>query len=321
MRGPSRIVDGGALAAVPNTMTFTDPNKIIGTHSETFLRFETPCGTGLMTHPSVVDSVDGFGGFRYWMTGTPYDGVDDSIENPCVYASVDGTTWQIPPGASNPVAPRPPRPAYNSDAHLILDDDVLHLWYRRTDDGFDTILHSHSIDGRTWAEFTSAARVPQNRERMLSPTILRSKETWLLYTVKFIRSRNLKVVQRRESKSPHGPWGQPTDCTVDLPDGRLPWHVDVQRVDSEFWMIVADSTSNRGGDLYFAVYRDGLDFSTSSSPMLPRHSRLGSGLYRSSMVSLQPDDPRRSAGVLADVWYSIVDGRRWGIARGTLLHK
>src|SRR5699024_474863 len=181
MRGPSRIVDGGALAAVPNTMTFTDPNKIIGTHSETFLSFETPCGTGLMTHPSVVDSIDGFGGFRYWMTGTPYDGVDDSIENPCVYASVDGTTWQIPPGASNPVAPRPPRPAYNSDAHLILDDDVLHLWYRRTDDGFDTILHSHSIDGRTWAEFTSAARVPQNRERMLSPTILRSKETWLLY--------------------------------------------------------------------------------------------------------------------------------------------
>lgn len=296
-----------------------DPDRFDGAHSDSLLRFGTPCGTGLMTHPSVIESADEFGGFRYWLAGTPYDGHDDTIENPCVYASSDGTSWRVPPGASNPVAPPPPRPAYNSDAHLALDGDVLHLWYRRTDDGFDTILHSHSTDGRSWAAFDVAVRIPQHRERMLSPTVIRSGDTWYLYTVRFVREQDSKIVQRRESASPHGPWGLATDCTLDLPDGRLPWHLDIQRSGSEYWMIVTDSTSNRGGDLFFANSGDGLAFTAAQRPLLPRHSRLGSGLYRSSMVPLRPDDPRRAAGVCADVWYSIVDGRKWGVARGVLL--
>ena len=294
------------------------PDRCVGTHDGQLLKFLTPCGTGLMTHPSVVFIPQGISGYSYWMAGTPYDGVDDSIENPCIYASHDGATWEIPAGATNPVAPKPPGRAHNSDAHLAFDGAALHLWYRRTNDGYDTILHATSSDGSQWSEFDHALRLPQHQERILSPTVCRSGTQWVMYTVKFVRHGNRKVVQRRESGNPCGPWGAPTNCDINLPDGRLPWHIDVCHAGSQFWMVIADSTSNEGGDLFFATSQDGLSFDVAREPLLSRHSSVGNGLYRSALVARPSIERGGSEIVIADAWYSVVDGRRWGVCRGEI---
>lgn len=316
LKGKSEVKrrDTGAKSTLVAT-----PGSCVGRHDDQLLRFHTPCGTGLMTHPSVVFIPQEFSGYPYWMAGTPYDGVDDSIENPCIFASHDGTNWEIPPGATNPVAPTPPGKAHNSDAHLAFDGTALHLWYRRTNDGYDTILHAISSDGTQWSTFDYALRLPQHRERILSPTICRSSTRWFMYTVKFIRQGNHKIVQRREADDPSGPWGPPTSCDITLPDGRLPWHIDVCHVGSEYWMVIADSISNKGGDLFFATSKDGLSFDVAQEPLLSRHSAVGSGLYRSALVARPAIDKAGHESVIADAWYSVVDGRRWGVCRGEII--
>lgn len=313
-----KMVVGSKDTATPNPLVET-PKSCIGTHNNALLKFSTPCETGLMTHPSVVSIPQGFSGYRYWMVGTPYDGIDDSIENPCIYTSHDGTNWAIPPHATNPLAPTPQGDAHNSDPHLAFDGTALHLWYRRTNDGFDTILHATSSNGSQWSEFKHALRLPQQKERILSPTICRWGARWFMYSVKFIRPGNRKIVQRREAENPSGPWGAPIDCDVNLPDGRLPWHIDVCRTDSQFWMVIADSTSNEGGDLFFATSKEGLSFDAARAPLLSRHSSIGSGLYRSALVPRTSTERAESGIVIADAWYSIVNGRRWGVCRGEII--
>lgn len=294
-------------------------NHYIGALATNLIEFETPCGTGTMTHPSVVHAPAGFADYEYWMAATPYDGEDNTIENPCVFASHDGNQWTVPDGAVNPLVPSPIGNAYNSDPDLVLHKDVLHLWYRRTDDGFDTILHSSSRDGRHWSEFDVALQIPQDLERILSPAVVSGgDDRWFMYTVRFVQEVNLKVVQRRDALSPEGPWSPPVDCAVQLPEGRLPWHIDIRRSGDKYWMIVADSTTNKGGDLFFLSSSDGITFDSAQNPLLSRQTGLGSGLYRSAFVPRLVSGDEDSSDVVADVWYAIVDGSKWGIARGII---
>ena len=65
------------------------------------------------THPAVLDMEQELGagqvwnGYRYWMAITPYPGSVAATENPCIFASSDGTTWVVPSGVTNPVVPYP----------------------------------------------------------------------------------------------------------------------------------------------------------------------------------------------------------------------
>ena len=239
------------------------------------LSFETPCGTGLMTHPSVVKAPSQDGQDGFWLVGTPYDGLDNTIENPCVYFSRDGSKWDIPRGGKNPIVPSPEGAPYNSDPHLEWVNGIFHLWYRRTDDGYDTILHTESIDGVSWTDFDTAVQVPQAAERVLSPSIVKFRGKWRMYTVKFVRPTNQKVIQYRESLSLRGPWGPAIDCAAPMINGRLPWHIDVAECGNGLVMLICDSTSNKGGDLFVSTSTDGHRFRVALEPVISKVTPYG----------------------------------------------
>lgn len=83
-------------------------------------------------HPDVVDAgASGWKGYRCWMVATPYPHSAAELENPCIYASADGATWQVPAGRTNPVANTPaPANTFNSDPDMLSVNGTMYLFYR-----------------------------------------------------------------------------------------------------------------------------------------------------------------------------------------------
>lgn len=296
----------------------TDPSVYYAEPASVRLTFTTPDGSGTMTHPSVLYVPGGFAGYPYWLLGTPYDGSDSTIENPCVYASADGTTWAAPPGLTNPIAPHPGGSSFNSDTHLILSNDgtTLYAFYRRSGDGNDTLLLKTSTDGVTWSAASTVLQVTSTAERLLSPAVFWDGTQWVMYTVDIIPATY--VVKRRTASSLTGTWSSATTCTVPLPTDREPWHLDARLVGGEVWLLVMDQQADGSGSpasLYLGTSSNGTTFTMSSTSLLPRQTPVStSGLYRSCFLPAIVD------GRLGlDLWYSCISsGGSWGVARTTV---
>ena len=45
-------------------------------------------------HPSCLYFKEGWNGYKFWFVFTPYKGMNDAIENPCMYVSQDGENFE-----------------------------------------------------------------------------------------------------------------------------------------------------------------------------------------------------------------------------------
>gem|GEM_PF-4662721 len=120
-------------------------------------------GSGQIAHPTVIDfsveyGLEQWGGHRYWMSGSPYPGANDRYENPCVWVSDDGVSWQVPQGIPQPLVETPADYArharYNSDPTIVYNphDDLIELYYRESlgrDDEATILIHRLDIRART----------------------------------------------------------------------------------------------------------------------------------------------------------------------------
>src|SRR5665811_1020284 len=70
-----------------------------------------------MVHPDVYFNPAGWNGHKFWMAATPYAGTDSAYENPSIYYSDDGQSWNTPVGLTNPVVVKPAG-GYNSDTDI-----------------------------------------------------------------------------------------------------------------------------------------------------------------------------------------------------------
>ena len=115
-------------------------------------------------HPSCLYFKEGWNGYKFWFVFTPYKGMNDAIENPCMYVSQDGENFESLEGA-NPLDDimLPKEQEYNSDPELVYNSDLnrIECWWRRvqrdkypTDDGKnrEIIYRRFTYDGRTWSE-------------------------------------------------------------------------------------------------------------------------------------------------------------------------
>ncbi len=90
-------------------------------------------GSYQLTHPKVLYFSNGWNGYKYWMSMTPYPYERDMYENPSIVVSNDGKKWGIPAGLKNPVSGIPSDVAYGghySDPQLVLCSNTMELWYR-----------------------------------------------------------------------------------------------------------------------------------------------------------------------------------------------
>lgn len=128
------------------------------------LSLETYDGGNEGLHPSCLYFKEGWNGYKFWFVFTPYKGMNDAIENPCMYVSQDGENFAPLEGA-NPLDDiiLPKEQEYNSDPELVYNSDLhrIECWWRRvqrdkypTDDGKnrEIIYRRFTYDGRTWSE-------------------------------------------------------------------------------------------------------------------------------------------------------------------------
>lgn len=128
------------------------------------LNLETYDGGNEGLHPSCLYFKEGWNGYKFWFVFTPYKGMNDAIENPCMYVSQDGENFESLEGA-NPLDDimLPKEQEYNSDPELVYNSDLnrIECWWRRvqrdkypTDEGKnrEIIYRRFTYDGRTWSE-------------------------------------------------------------------------------------------------------------------------------------------------------------------------
>ncbi len=248
-------------------------------------------------HPKVLYFEDGWNGFRFWMSYTPYPEGETSKENPCIAVSNDGITWGTPLSSMNPLA-KMPKHGYNSDTHLVYDpeSDSLECWWRVVDtSGIDTdaFLRRVSYDGMTWSESEIVYDFNEDHRCRLSPAVNIVDDK---YYMVFSDCARLYQVWGTRLSTGGIEWSEPQ--LIDVPfDGNTLnlWHQDMIIDDNynvEMLVCAFDRSkgeNNNSADLYllrFNIY----DPSSITSPILIRqrspylHSITNRSIYRSSLV-------------------------------------
>ncbi|PRY18441.1 hypothetical protein CLV37_101686 [Kineococcus rhizosphaerae] len=287
------------------------------------LRLPMPYPGDEAVHPSIVHVPSGFGGYEYWLAYTPYTATDPRLENPCIAASHDGTHWVVPTGATNPLCAPPPGTAHNSDPCLSLVDGVLHLFWRESDDasGTSDLVHLRtSPNGTDWSPAVLAHANPGHD--WTAPAILADDEGWVMWAVRANTAPDAaasgRALLRRRAPTPTGPWGPVETCTLELPAGQVVWHQSIRRF--EGWYVglfnIQTPGTSRTSDLVIATSSDGLDWGTSSGPLIRRSAPHHDRLYHGDFVV-----HRRGGALHADVWYSAFRAghpNTWSISRTRL---
>lgn len=127
------------------------------------LNIPTYDGGGEGLHPKCCYFPEGWNGAKFWLVLTPYKGMNEAIENPCVYTSNNGLDF-------TPVLSACPLDdiglskdmEYNSDPHLVYNPDLnrLECWWRRVYTGAypqkskcysELLYRSYTTDGKVWS--------------------------------------------------------------------------------------------------------------------------------------------------------------------------
>lgn len=242
----------------------------------TTIPMPSPYSPAHMLHPSIAYFPNGWRGYNYWCSYTPYPNNDRLYENPCVAASKDGNTW-VAMGAQ-PLVANPGGSTYNSDTDLCYDaaNDRLVLIYR--DHGIPTSGNSRimlmvSSDGVTWttpvAIYTSTGFATASATDIAAPSIWYNDATakWEIVGHNLKDSASAWPLVKITSSSLLSGWDTSlTTLTFTPPSGRKWWHSQFRRLSSGAIVGMAqdnDGTLGSSGNVYSAYSADGSTFSAS----------------------------------------------------------
>ena len=305
----SPIAELPVVPAYPSSVTATNATSPLVTPSYD--------GNRQCMHPSVVYVAVGWGwnASKYWMACTMFTGGSSALENPQIFASADGTTWVVPTGFTNPLAPKPAWTlGYNSDTELRLGpDNVLYAFYREIGTGnVEIIRYKTTSDGVTW----SGAKTLLSGLQLTSPTILWDGQ-WRMWSVDLTITGGNAIVYRTASTLSGLATAQPIWCSFDkLIVGAVPnlWHLYVTRDGNKYVSIPMTIGTGNNYALNYAVSYDGIYWATSATPFLQKTSAGhwdDTELYRSSILPI--------AGGNYDLFYSAENSSSvWHIGRTTI---
>jgi hypothetical protein len=258
---------------------------VTAVNATNYLTTPTPDTSGQMVHPDVYDAGEdnSWNGHRYWMAVTPYTDTVSAVEAVCILVSDDKLTWTVPNGLTNPIS------AACSDPNIFNVGGTMYVVYRYSG---DSLYFRTSSDGITWSGETSLLSGAANS--LLSPALVYYGDQWLMFTVKFDQATPANsIIERRTCATVGGTWSAPITCTISIPSGQYPWHVDVIVDGDRLYMALNMSAQY----LYLAYSTDGGSTWTLETPTMinPKAAAWDANIYRSSIV-------RTSQGF--DTWYS-----------------
>ena len=331
-----KVSAAGARAVAAATATGTEitilPDRVTGKRG-TRLNLPTHVAgntTGEATHPSVAYRPEGWNGYPYWMAFTPYQGADDSMEDPNIVVSRDGITWTVPPGVTNPLDDAPGSPLlYNSDTDAVFGpDNKLYVFWRTFDPNAvgaeETLWYRSSADGVTWAPKVMVAQANQATTRFISPSFVYEDGAWTCWYLNMLTTP-FRIVRMRSTGSEPTAWGAPTFVSYTQGSqqaaymvNRSPWHLKVIKAYGRYHMLVSDYSTDDATparDLIYLNSPDGLVWDSAIGPCIPRikdgeHDMM----YRATLI------PAVERGVHGfRVWYgaflSTANPNVWAIYR------
>ncbi len=211
-------------------------------------------------HPSVVYVPTGWSGHRYWMAQTPYPPFrvapyKDRWELPCIHYSDDGVHWKSI--EANPIDDLTEEQiishSYHSDPHLIVKDNILYCYYRlmEDNDAKTTIFRKHSIDGLHWSE---REEIIIESKEAISPAVIWTGEKWRMYYVDDTYTNLRRGIQ--VARSEDGIHFEVIGSVWEQQEVK-PWHIDVQLIESVYYLLVHDVDDNM---LWLYTSKDGMHF-------------------------------------------------------------
>ena len=264
------------------------------------------------THAGIEYVANGFNGYKYWLSASPYANYNLDWENPCVYYANERDGGLPPidftPHVQNPFQVRPGlsgvgREPFNSDPDIFYDGDTdKMLILNRICLGEDLtngiavgdIINYQEVVGLTGKTEPQVLYTPYEatvlgaRYGILSPSLLKVDGKFRSYHLSSsggsvnVKCYSLSIM---ESDSMDGRQFKR------LPNGSIfggnvePWHIDVFRHESKFYAIVCASDwdapqASKPLKLYLAESTNGFDFKIYKRPLISYESYRGSALVR-----------------------------------------
>ncbi len=258
------------------------------------LNIPTYDGSGQVVHPDVIVKDN-----RFIMTITPYAFSNLDLENPSIYVSNDGITFQPPEGVTNPLIFNPPN-GYNDDPDIVFDPKSgnYFIYYNETPKDYDVqyldLLQSSDLVNWTHRRLTEF-RTKASDPFIVSPSIVISNGTYFMFHVEIdtdAKAHSPKVCTRDPHKhlirvmlSQDGVnWDKHQDVgiEIDTPSNFNPWHMNIVQAKGKFYMLV---NGYRNGfcdnhNLYLAVSDDLIHWHFVQQPIVT----AGKDFYDSKII-------------------------------------
>lgn len=249
-------------------------------------------GSYQLTHPKILYFKNGWNGYKYWMSMTPYPHEADIYENPSIVVSNDGSTWIVPKGLKNPVSGLPndvKTGGHYSDSHIVMHGSTMELWYRYNpslvnkqkkrlpNNTINIYYRRTSKDGIHWSK---PQKLLKSKDGHLSLCI--NYEGGLYKTWYTSYKGILYYAQSRDAIK----WSAPVRCLVPLPKGLKPYHQDIIKNGPKYYLLqTAERASDYTFQLFLLTSNDGIHF-TNIKQIYPTNSKTlwkNISFYRSTL--------------------------------------
>lgn len=238
-------------------------------------------------HPKLIDLGKEWNGYRFWLSYTPYPKGNDYYENPQIVGTNDLINYSEVKYTEPPLANYKKSVRYNSDSHLVYNEELdrLELFWRYTD--YDTdymaLYMRYSYDGDNWSDkLVYFETYEKEKYDMVSPAIIRDDGA---YKVWYIGHYQLCYRELR-----NGVWSDPVQTDLSFEDGAYIWHADIIKTNRGYELLgcaTTDKKDRKHMNLYFSASEDGLNWETGVKVASPSEDYTvwdGGGLYRPSFI-------------------------------------
>lgn len=235
--------------------------------SDCSLNIPTPFSGGNQpTHPSLLSFEKEWNGYRYWMAYTPHPYASGVEEDPCIVASNDLYSWNIPRGFTNPLADNSETECEQyKDPHLVYRDDLdrIECWYlgrvsARLGGGNNLVLfRKYTYDGSTWSDY----EVMNNSMKWLSQSVIWKDNQYHMWGIGYDLYNNKGQCAYLSSCDGYN-WTQPVLCKFNGVDNGLDmWHGGVTYIDNTFHYVYIE---NEKQAIFHCTSNDGINYTKPS---------------------------------------------------------